>query len=410
MFNKDCPAVILGLSETGLGVGRSLGRHGIKVYGISYHKEIGYYSKYIDGILLPHPIIQEADFIESLREFCQKIPIKPVLFITGDEYLTFYTKNNSFIAHYFQTNLPEAKLVETISDKYSQYELAIKSGIDVPRTFLVTNVRDINEIKDKMVYPVFVKAQDVNAWRKVFTGKNKGFVINDGKELIEKLTILIEKEIQLIIQELIVSPDDHNYKLCVYISAKGEYKLAFTLRKIHQYPIHYGIGSSIESYNYPLLKDIGQKLFSAIGYKGVGSAEFKYDEKDGKLKLIEINPRYWQQNSLASFCGMNFPLMDYQEATGQFPDKIESFRENVKWVNISLDIDSYFNYKKEGTMTFGKWLKDLKGEKIISNLSWDDTKPFLKLLISNPVGRLKYFMRRLTFGRQNAKENSNSIK
>jgi len=395
MFNKDCPAVILGLSETALGVGRSLGRYGITVYGISYHKEIGYYSKFIHGILLPHPILQEADFIESLRELCQQIPIKPVLFITSDEYLTFYSKNNSFIAHYFQTNLPDAKLVETISDKYSQYELAIKSGIDVPNTLLVNNTSDINYIKDKMVYPVFVKAQDVNAWRKVFTGKNKGFVINDEKELTEISTRLVEKEIRLIVQELIRSPDDHNYKLCVYISAKGEYKLAFTLRKIHQYPIHYGIGSSIESYNYNQLKDIGQQLFSSIAYRGVGSAEFKYDEKDDKLKLIELNPRYWQQNSLASFCGMDFPLMDYQEATGQSPDGIDSFRENVKWVNLSLDIDSYFHYRKEGTMTLGRWLRDLKGEKIISNLSWDDTKPFLKLLISNPVGRMKFVVRKL---------------
>ena len=402
MFNKENPAVIFGLSENALGVGKSLGRNGLNVYGISHHKEIGYYSKYINGVLLPHPVIHEAGFTKHLRKFCLGLNKKPVLFITSDEYLTFYTRNHSFIDKHFQSNLAEANLIETISDKYSQYRLAINSGVDVPKTIFLNSHTDINEIKNNIKYPVFLKGRDVNTWRKLYGSRTKGFVIDNDKELTEKLGVLIENGIPSIIQELVVSPDDHNFKICVYISATGEYILAFTVRKIHQYPIHFGIGSSVESLKYPLLEEIGKKLFSSIGYRGVGSAEFKYDEKDGKLKLIEINPRYWQQNSLADFCGMNFPLIDYQEATGQFPEKIVSFQDKLKWVNISLELDSYFKYKKEGTLSFNKWLKDLRGKKTISNFSWDDTKPFIKLLISNPVGRIKHLIRKFIHERKKA--------
>lgn len=396
MLNKSNPAVIFGLSETGLAVGRSLGRCGIDVYGIGHAKGIAYYSKYIDGRIFPHPADREPEFIENLRRFCQGFQKKPVLFIDSDEYLSFYAKNSSFIDTHFLSNLPGAELVKSISDKYAQYNLAINSGIDVPKTIFADNLERINEIKPDLEYPVFVKSRDVNTWRKrVSSSREKGFIINEENELVDKLERLAKDNVPVIIQEVVKSPDDRNYKVCVYISASGDYKLVFTLRKIHQYPIHFGIASSAVSYKYPLLEETGLKLFSAIGYRGVGSAEFKYDEKDGKLKLIEINPRYWQQNALADFCGMNFPLMDYREATGQSPGRIASFRENLKWVNLHLAFTSYKQYKKEGEITFGKWLRDLKGEKTISYLSWDDITPFLKHLYKIIYRRLLYLKNKL---------------
>ena len=287
-------------------------------------------------------------------------------------------------------------MVRTISDKYLQYKLAENYGIDVPRTVYINDYSKTDEIERKLEYPLFIKARDVNEWRKIFSGRNKGFVINDYKELREKLKSFNNYRIPLIIQELIVSTDDQNYKICVYISKEGNFKLVFTLRKIHQYPIHFGIGSSAESYKYPELENIGKKLFTSIGYRGVGSAEFKYDNKDSKLKLIELNPRYWQQNSLSDYCGMNFPVMDYLEATDQSPTIVDSFQENLKWINISLDFDSYLNYKKEGSITFRKWLKDLQGKKTISNFSWDDKIPFLKLLYRNTKKHVWSFIKKLT--------------
>lgn len=56
--------------------------------------------------------------------------------------------------------------------------------------------------------------------------------------------------------------------------------------------------------------------------------------------MIEINPRYWQQNALPSAYGMNFPLTDYLECTGQHPQTIGHFTTGVKWINRYLDFES----------------------------------------------------------------------
>ena len=42
------PAVVLCLTATGLSVARSLGYHGVEVYGVDPHRwEIGHFSKYV---------------------------------------------------------------------------------------------------------------------------------------------------------------------------------------------------------------------------------------------------------------------------------------------------------------------------------------------------------------------------
>ena len=65
-------AVVLGMFETGLGIGRSLGRNGIKVWGLDHKKDIGFYSKYIRALSCPHPFKDEIKFIKFLTNFSKK--------------------------------------------------------------------------------------------------------------------------------------------------------------------------------------------------------------------------------------------------------------------------------------------------------------------------------------------------
>ncbi len=404
MIEKKLPAVIFGLSETGLAIGRSLGKLKIKVYGISYAKEIGYYSKYIKGYVFSHPRKCEAKFKDELKKFCEKLQEKSVLFIASDEYLAFYQNNSSFVHNYFHSTLPDAELVKLIQDKYSQHNMAVNCGIDVPKTVFVEKIDRVNDFVRNFNYPVFIKARDVNIWRKKISSHKKGFVINTKQDLIIKLSECSEKQVPVIVQEIVKSPDNENYKVCVFISPSGKLKLLFTIRKIHQRPIHFGIGTCMMSYKNEYLNKIGEKLFTSINYTGVGSAEFKFDKRDGKLKLIEINSRYWQQNALADFCGMNFPLTDYLEATGQNPLSITDFEEGLKYLNFYSDYLSYKDYKKNGEITFRKWVKDVSGRKVISFLYKDDFSVLIHYLKKILLKRLSAIKKR----RKNEKKNSNT--
>ena len=138
-LNTDHPSVIFGLPETGLAIGRSLAKNGIKVYGICHQKEIGCYSRYIEPVFMPHPLVENDSFLQRLTEFRMTLCHKPVPFFASDEYLSMYSRNEAIITNYFISNIPTGNLIRDISDKYSLYQMAIKAGTDVPKTFFVSH-------------------------------------------------------------------------------------------------------------------------------------------------------------------------------------------------------------------------------------------------------------------------------
>jgi len=371
------PAIVFGLSETGLGVGRSLGRLGICVFGFDFKKDLAYYSKYMKPVLCPHPLESQDRFVDFLVSFCSAQADRPVLFITSDSFLQVVSHYRGRLEPHCLFNLPTVELIEAISDKYRQYQLVKAAGIALPETHMIESSEQLEALKDTLTYPVFVKGVDVSSWRTNVDGRIKGFGVRNRAEFMEKIVPILKNGVKVIAQEIVEGPDTNNYKYCTYFSRDGVSLLGFTLRKIRQNPIRFGVGAVIESIEYPELASAGDRLFRAIGYQGVGSAEFKLDRRDGRLKLIEINPRYWQQNALPSACGMNFPLVDYLECTGQHPPRIGDFATGVKWVNRYLDFESFLEYRKEGELTFRKWRGSLKGRKIYSDYDPDDRKPAL---------------------------------
>jgi len=387
---KKYPAVVLGMFEPGLAIGRSLGRNGIKVFGLDFKKDVGFYSKYIRTEICPNPLIDEKKFMDFLIKFSEKFEHKPVLFVTSDNFLNTVSGNRNKLKKHFFMNLPDHEVIESITDKYKQHKVALNGKIPFPATFFPKNLVEVNAIKDKIKYPVFLKAKEVISWRKIIDDV-KGFVLNNPDELVERYKFIFKNNLEAIVQEIIPGFDTNHFKYCAYVSKKGEFLLQFTLRKIRQNPIRFGVGSSVESVDYPELMLIGKKFFESINYRGVGSAEFKLDEREGKLKLIELNPRYWQQNSLADKCGMNFSLVDYLEATQQNPQPSLDFKTGIKWINYYLDFGSFLNYRRNGEISSKEWITSLKGKKIYAIFSRDDMLPFCYDLTRKSISAFKKF-------------------
>lgn len=395
-YEKKHIGVVLGLNESGLAVARSLGREGVKVFGFYHSKDIGCYSRYIKAKLCPHPLVNEHEFIKFLITFGKKKVLKPVLLIAGDDFLLTISRFESELSKYFLLNIPKNNLIESISDKFAQYQLAKSADIEVPATYYFKNILDFEKVQDNINFPVILKAREVNKWRSVL-GAKKAIFINSYFELVRELDKLIKKGLYPICQELIRGPDSNHFKYCAYFY-KGKEYATFTLQKIRQYPIKFGMGCSVISVDNLELMDIGKKFFTNIQYNGIGSAEFKWDNKNKKFKLIELNPRYWLQNSLPTKCGINFPYIDYLLQTGINVEPTKDFKTKVKWINIYFDLGSFMDYRKKGELTLFSWIKSLIGRKVWSDFSWDDPIPgfhhigFGLRLLELPG----YFVRKLT--------------
>jgi predicted ATP-grasp superfamily ATP-dependent carboligase len=376
MKNKHLnPALIFGLSENGLAIGRSLAKKGIKVYAVSYSKGIAYYSKFIEALIFEEPTNNCELFKKQLSKFCLGLDSKPVLFITSDVYLHFIINNKAFIDKYFAYNLSSFDLIKKLQDKDQQYRIIKETGIALPVTHRVTCYKEYEEIKKELHLPVFIKGLDVNQWRSIIGANKKGFKIENEEQLDKKINHLLQNNVSFIIQELIIGNDYDNWKVSIYSDRKGAIKSIITLQKIFQHPIYFGVGSIMRSRQNKDLQQIGVKLFSSLNYKGVGSAEFKFSKERNEYVLIEINTRYWQQNLLALKSGLNFPLLDYYTSLDIQFDIDSNFKENVYWINLISAINSLLQYVIKFDLKYLIKLPINPFKIYFSIFSFDDIKP-----------------------------------
>jgi predicted ATP-grasp superfamily ATP-dependent carboligase len=378
-INRGHSAIVLGLSICGLGVIRSLGREKIKVFGFDYAKENrdGFYSKYVKADICPHPAYHPQHLVDLLiNKFSHKNK-RPVLFPTSDEFVKFISDYRNELEKYFLFNVSSKEIIDGIIDKKVQYESAKKAAVAIADTYYPESVEEVFSIREQLKYPLIIKGRYSFKWREALGGTFKGFKVNNSEELTKRCSEIFKKKIPIIIQKVIIGPNTNHYKFCAYVEKTGNILAKFTLRKIRQYPVEFGVGSCIESLEYPELEQTGAHFFNKIGYRGIGSAEFKLDLADNRLKLIELNPRYWMQNEHATLCGINFALIQYLDLTGQTIDIPKTFKRGVGWVDPVQDLKSFLRQSPKGKFLLFHWLKFVLNCKMFSVFSWQDLKPFI---------------------------------
>jgi len=130
--------------------------------------------------------------------------------------------------------------------------------------------------------------------------------------------------------------------------------------------------------HYPELAELGWRFLKGIDYRGITSIEFKRDDRDGRLKLIELNPRLWQQNAQATACGVNFPLIQFRDLTGSAPSPQLRFKEGVRWLDLQADFQAFWAYRRAGELSTLAWLRSIAGARSFATFALDDPGPFLK--------------------------------
>ena len=385
--------IVFGRFETGLAIMRSLGEAGVKFLSIDYKKDVGWYSRYGSKSLCPKPVDESSLLDWVSRNF--NPDRQRIAFVSNDGFLNFFSRNRDYLAKYFSLEMPSAETLNRIQDKLLQYDLCIELGVPAPKTIEVTVGIDVSNFP----FPAFLKGKDVNTWRKYFGGNQKGFVISSKSHFDDFMKHFPLHQVSVILQELIQGPDENHYKYCAYRDGSGKIVAEFMLQKIIQYPVHFGIGASVKSvFNEKLLIE-GRKLFHEINYCGVGSAEFKLDERDGVFKLIELNPRYWQQNYLSTTCGINFPSLQYGRFLGNRVCVHSEYRRGVMWRNGLLTLYALTEYFRMGRLDFLSRIKMLRGRTVYSHLDLADIKPWLNhieygiVILKLPFILLRLFIR-----------------
>ena len=133
------------------------------------------------------------------------------------------------------------------------------------------------------------------------------------------------------VQELVPGGDDTLYTVGSYVARDGRALGVFSGRKLRQTPRGIGTCRVGESVWVQDAVDAALRLLATFGYFGLSQVEFKRDARDGKFKLMEINPRLWQWHGLASACGIDLPRIAYADLVGEAPHTATMNGEGKRW-------------------------------------------------------------------------------
>lgn len=367
------PAIIFGGYFVTLTVGLSLAARSIPVYVLNERWEDARFSRHVRAIRLP----AKAPYPQSAMAFLagdDSNHLKgSVLLAGGDEELEIMAKNREMLADKFRLDLsnPAAQLM--MLDKLATYTAAKEAGVATPRFWQIRSEDDIHRLRHELVYPLIVKPKLSHLFQKKF--KAKFFVAEGFDQLLEAHRLAESAEIETLLVEKIPGPDNRCCSYYTYLDEEGNALFDFTKRIIRRYPINMGLASYHITDRVEHVREPSLKLFRQVGLQGLANAEFKFDERDGQLKLMECNARFTAGNSLVARAGFDLGNFVYNRIVGIPQPPLTDFRTGLRLWDPLRDWCAFLELRKRGELTFPQWLASIMHWSSISYFSWRDPLP-----------------------------------
>ncbi len=262
------------------------------------------YTAYSDilNIIYNESIWDEQGFLDAVYAYKKQNGDKTVLLISSNEtYAGFIAKNcERLLQDGFVFNYPDIKLINTLMYKESFYKTYEETVLDLPKT-VYYDCSQKGEIPTDFTFPIIVKPSNVILYNHLdFEGKNKIYKIESQAEL-EKTVKMVTcggYDDCLILQDFIPGDDSLLFDAVAYCDKNGKCKMLSFAQIGLQEHTRSMVGNAavlINGYNqFGGTNEVCEKLKSFledIGYCGFAEFDLKYDRRDGKFKVLEINAR-----------------------------------------------------------------------------------------------------------------------
>jgi D-aspartate ligase len=362
---------------------RSLGYACIPCAFVSHAKHPMRHSRFAAAFLS----YQNADndqrrLTDVLLAFSNRQIHPPILFYATDPELLYISRNREQLAPAYQFLLPEAELVETLVDKSRFLALAARLDLPVPRTALLSAAGDAGPILEDLNFPCIVKPPTRDAtWRRAF-GEHKAVVIENRLALARVLEHLGPLTAELLVQEMIAGPESEIESYHVYVDPAGDIAAEFTGKKLRTYPISCGGSTALEISDAADTRELGRAITAKLPLRGCAKLDFKRGP-DGRLYLLEINPRFTLWHELAAAAGLNMPAMLYSDVAGLPRPAVQPARVGATWCDPARD----FMAARAMGLPFLDWLRWTSRCAVKAHCELDDPMPLVhaagQLLWSN---------------------------
>lgn len=370
-------AIVVGLDcITGLQTARILAARGVPVIAIA--SDPGHYccrTNVCEEIL--YADTGSDAFIKTLEELGPKLAHKAVLFPCTDISVLLISRQRRRLESWYYVALPETEVVEMLMDKISFYAYAEAEGLPIPGTVLLKSRADAERAARELAFPCILKPPiKTPTWQKHTSAKV--FKVDSAAEFLALYDRCHDWAEVLMVQEWIEGTDADLYSCNCYFNANSEPVVTFIARKLRQWPPETGTSCLGEECRNDEVLNESIRLFSGVGYHGLGYVEMKRDARTGRHYIIEPNiGRPTGRSAIAEGGNVELLYATYCDLTGRpLPANVKQTYQGVKWIYLRRDLQSALYYWRRGELTLRQWWRSWRGRKVYAVFSWRDPAPF----------------------------------
>jgi predicted ATP-grasp superfamily ATP-dependent carboligase len=293
---------------------------------------------------------------QFMIDLAGKIGGRPVLIPSADQFVTAINDHSAALAKHYVFLQASAATQALLATKKRQYEIADANGLPVPKTAFIQSLDELIQFGSKAHFPCLLKPLHCREWE-MFP---KGHPLLEQKIALAYSTADLEKIYHLaeavtpamVVQEVIEGPDDAKLVYLSCYGRDGKRLGSCMMREIRTDPIYFGSASVVEPVDDPEADEICDRFLRNIQYSGICELEIKRDTRDGKVKLIEANPRYSVTADAAPYAGVDLGWLHYLDLIGEPVQPVKWNGSQFHHIFLMRDVRCFREYLRENLTTW----------------------------------------------------------
>ena len=376
------PIVVLGLSRGVfhhgvLGIARSAGRLGVPVHRLGRERSApASASRYVSSWRVIGETAPVDEILETLHDLSQELG-RAILVPVDDSGSVFVDDHTAALGSDFLLPHQPEGLAAALSSKRGMYELCQEHDVPTPLSVFPESATDVLEHAEHAAFPIVVKCINAGdappAAARVMIAENR-------QELADAYRLMETPGVSnVMLQEYIPGTPETVWMFNGYFDERSECKVGFTGKKIRQAPPYTGATTLGVCLPNPTVHETTVRFMQAIGYRGILDIGYRFDQRDGQYKLLDVNPRiggtfrlFVGDNGVDVLRALHLDLTGREVPATSSPD-------GRRWIVEPLDLTSSLVYRRRGDITLGAWARSLRGVREAAWFALDDPLPFLAL-------------------------------
>jgi D-aspartate ligase len=232
-----------------------------------------------------------------------------LLVATNDFYVRLVIENRDELIRHYAFNYTTPEVLEAVQIKSNFYELCRKHGLDIPQT-CVHDCSTTADAPEFAHYPVILKPANGDMYyRHKFEGQKKVYRLHSYEQMQASIAAIKASGYtdKLILQEFIEGDDSYLYDCVIYVGSDHETRAVSFAQVLLQEHVPTAIGnltSLTARFDEGFMEKL-RRFAEETGFVGFGNFDIKFDERDGRYKVLELNVRQGRSSYYMTAQGRN---------------------------------------------------------------------------------------------------------